>query len=397
MHGMSSPGQRADDEAQQAERGELPARSDALLTDDRTAEIPRQRDNRAAPDPEAEQEADRPDDAPPRRRRRRRGRRILLISLVVLLVLVGGGVTAGALYLRSVENDVDRVDAFEQVPTESRPEKVEAAKEALNFLILGSDTRDPANTGGSRTDTIIVAHLTHDRSSAQLISIPRDTWVHVPKSADGRNGNTNAKINAAFAWGGIPLMVQTVEAYTGVRIDHVAVIDFAGFKEIIDALGGIEITVEEGFTSTHSVSTPDGRRVFEQGPQTMDGATALDYARERYAFADGDFTRIRHQQQVIKAVLDKASSGGLLASPGRLNSFLRATADAVAIDQTLSIVGMASELRHLRSGNLTFGTSPSKGTDTIGDESVVVPDTARARTLFDAVRRDAVPEIVASI
>jgi anionic cell wall polymer biosynthesis LytR-Cps2A-Psr (LCP) family protein len=190
--------------------------------------------------------------------------------------------------------------------------------------------------------------------------------------------------------------VQTVEAYTGVHIDHVVVIDFAGFKEIVDALGGVEVNVEESFTSTESLNA-DGRRRFEAGLQTMDGAAALDYARERMAFSDGDFARIRHQQQVIKAILDKASSGGLLTNPGRLNSFLRATADAVAIDQTLSIVNMASELRHLRSGNLTFGTSPSKGTDMIGDESVVVPDTDKAKALFDAVRRDAVQEITASI
>jgi LCP family protein required for cell wall assembly len=416
MHDMSSSGQRADNVARQAERDAWRADRDAQLADGQnvpeaspesdeghTREIPRQRDGRtgpgetetapAAPSPAGD---DGPAKAAPPRRRRRRARRVVLISLVVLLLLVGGGVAAGVFYLRSVEGDVERVDAFDEVPVESRPEKVEAAKKALNFLILGSDTRDPENTGGSRTDTIIVAHLTHDRSSAQLISIPRDTWVHVPRSADGRNGNTNAKINAAFAWGGVPLMVQTVEAYTGVRIDHVAMVDFAGFKEIIDALGGVEITVEEGFTSTHSLN-PDGKRRFEQGPQTMDGAAALDYARERYAFSDGDFARIRHQQQVIKAILDKASSGGLLTNPGRLNSFLRATADAVAIDQTLSIFNMATELRDLRSGNLSFGTSPSKGTDTIGDESVVVPDTDKAKALFDAVRRDAVAEIAAAL
>lgn len=390
---MSSPGQRADDDAPPAERATWLADDDDI-GNRKTRGIPRQRDHRAEPDESTDGAA--ADIAAPPRRRKRRARRIVLISLVVLLLLGGGGVAAGALYLRSVEGDVERVDAFDEVPAESRPDKVEAAKEALNFLILGSDTRDPDNTGGSRTDTIIVAHLTHDRSSAQLISIPRDTWVHVPKSADGRNGNTNAKINAAFAWGGIPLMVQTVEAYTGVRIDHVAVVDFAGFKEIVDALGGVDINVEEGFTSTHSLNA-DGRRRFEQGLQTMDGAAALDYARERHAFSDGDFARIRHQQQVIKAILDKASSGGLLTSPGRLNSFLRATADAVSIDQTLSIINMATELRHLRSGNLSFGTSPSKGTDTIGGESVVVPDTDKAKALFDAVRRDSVSEIAAAL
>jgi anionic cell wall polymer biosynthesis LytR-Cps2A-Psr (LCP) family protein len=129
----------------------------------------------------------------------------------------------------------------------------------------------------------------------------------------------------------------------------------------------------------------------------MDGAAALDYARERFAFADGDFARIRHQQQVIKAILDKASSGGLLTNPGRLNSFLRATADSVAVDKTLGLVDMAMDLRHLRSGNLGFYTSPSKGTDTIGDESVVVSDEAKTKALFDAIRRDAVSEIPALV
>lgn len=437
---MSSRARRASNDAQLSDRDAWRAELDAQLTDDvdrrpdpeRTGEIPRQRTvdldktgeiprQREAAESQTSgadvvdvDDADRPGSAggggnggtrppggtdgaaaAPGRRRKKRGRRILLISLLVLVLLVGGGVGAGALYLRSVENDVDRVDAFQQVPEESRPDKVEAAKEALNFLVLGSDSRDPNNAEGSRSDTIIVAHLPHDRASAQVISIPRDTWVHIPKSPDGKNGNTNAKINAAYAWGGTPLMVQTVEAYTGVRIDHVVMVDFAGFKEIIDALGGVDINVEEAFTSTQSLN-PDGKRRFEAGMQTMDGAAALDYARERYAFADGDFARIKHQQEVIKAVLEKAASGGLLGSPTRLNSFLRATADAVAVDQTLGLFDMAMELRHLRGGNLAFYTSPSKGTDMIGDESVVLPDTVKAKAVFDAVRRDAVDEIPAA-
>ena len=322
---------------------------------------------------------------------RRRWRRVLLITLLVFALVGGGAIVAGGLYLRSVESGVDRVDAFDQVPEESRPAKV--AQDALNFLILGSDSRDPNNDSGSRADTIIVAHLPKDRSSAQLISIPRDTWVHVPKSADGQHGDRDAKINASFAWGGIPLMVQSVEKFTGVRIDHVALIDFAGFKDIVDALGGVEITVDESFTSTHSLN-PDGKRHFDKGRQLMDGAATLDYARERYAFKDGDFARIRHQQQVIKAILDKAASGGLLASPTKLNSFVRASADAVSVDKTLSLVNMATDLRHMRSGNLTFLTSPTKGTGRIGSESVVLPDTGKAKVLFDAVRRDAVPEIL---
>ncbi|MEH0933651.1 LCP family protein [Micromonospora psammae] len=324
--------------------------------------------------------------------RRRRGRRIALIVLLALALLAGGGVLAGGLYYRSVNSSIDRVDAFTGVPEESRPQVV--AKGAMNIMILGSDSRDPGNAGGSRSDTIILAHLPKDRSSAQLISIPRDTWTHVPRSKEGRGGRA-AKINAAYAWGGVPLMVQTVEKFTGVRVDHVAMVDFAGFKEIVDALGGIEVDVERSFTSTHSLN-PDGRREFVKGRQTMDGAAALDYARERYAFADGDFARIRHQQQVIKAILDKAASGGTLGSPTRLNSFVKATADAVAVDRSMSLVDLATELRHLRGGNLGFYTCPVKGTGRVGSESVVFPDNARARELFDAVRSDSVDRIASA-
>jgi LCP family protein required for cell wall assembly len=325
--------------------------------------------------------------AAPKHKKSKSKRKIILIAVLVPLLLVGIGGIAAGLYLRSVEGRVKRVDAFASVPEASRPQKDTAAGAATNFLLLGSDSRDPENNGGSRSDTIIVLHLNKDKSAAQLISIPRDTWVHIPKSSNGQHGNVNSKINAAFAWGGVPLMVQTVEGYTGVRIDHVALVDFAGFKEIVDALGGVTIDVETTFTSTHSLNA-NSTRHFDKGVQRMDGAAALDYARERYAFKDGDFARIRHQQQVIKAILDKASSGGLLSSPTRLNAFLRATTNTVSVDKTLNIIDMATQLRHLRSGNLHFYTSPSKGTGMIGNQSVVLPDTAKAKTLFGAVRKD---------
>lgn len=330
----------------------------------------------------------------PAPRRRRRWLRIVLIIVVIFAVLAGGGALAATLYARNIDGDITRIEAFDQVPQQARPVKEKAAGNAMNFLVLGSDTRDPETTGGSRSDTIILLHLPADRSSAQLVSIPRDTWLHIPRSADGRHGNTNAKINAAFAWGGAPLMVQTVEDYTGVRIDHVVMIDFAGFQQIVDALGGVDIDVEQSFTPRYSLT--GSLRKFETGLQTMDGATALDYARERYAFKDGDFARIRHQQQVIRAVLSKASSGGVLTSPGRLDSFLRATADAVAVDKTLNLFGMAGDLRDLRSQNLTFYTSPTAGTGTRGDQSVVLADREKAKVFFDAVRRDDAAKIAAT-
>ncbi|MGC5050451.1 LCP family protein [Micromonospora sp. DT48] len=317
---------------------------------------------------------------------RRRGLRITLIVLLVLSLVGVGAVVASGLYLKSVESDIERVDAFDNVPEETRPEVV--AKGALNILILGSDSRDPESTGGSRADTIILAHVPKDRSAAQLVSIPRDTWVAVPRSKEGRGGR-DAKINAAYAWGGLPLMVQTVEQYTKVRIDHVMLVDFAGFTEIIDALGGIDITSEKRFTSIHPPF-----RTFEQGKQRLDGAAALDFSRQRKQFADGDFTRIKHQQQVIKAILDKAASGGILTNPSRLNSFVRATSNAVSVDRSMSLVDMAMELRGLRGNDLTFMTNPTKGTGRVGSESVVFADPDKTAPFYDAIRRDAVDEIL---
>ncbi|MFV2021858.1 LCP family protein [Micromonospora sp. LOL_023] len=317
----------------------------------------------------------------------RRGGRWLRLTLLIaglsLLLVVGGTATAGWLYARSVESQVDKVEVFTALPQAQRP--VKAVEKAANFLIVGSDSRDP-DTSGSRTDTIILAHLPADRDSAQLVSIPRDTWVRVPDPT-GTDGGHDDKINSAYANGGTPLLVQTVEAFTGVRIDHVVLIDFGGFAEIIDAVGGIELAVDESFTSVH----PPYRQ-FTAGLQQMDGDTALDYARQRYQFTDGDFTRVRHQQEIIAAVLDQASGEGLLTDPGRLNDFLRATADAVSVDESTSVFDTVWALRQLRSADLTMLTSPSSGTGQQDGQSVVFPDEAQAAALYEAIRTDTVDE-----
>jgi len=304
--------------------------------------------------------------------------RALILGLAVLATV--GLPVGGWLYYRSVDGDVPRVDPFVDVPTAERPQPV--AKKAINLLILGSDSQD-GNVANSRADSIILAHLTGDRRKAQVMSIPRDTWVCIPRSVDGRYGGRNAKINAALAWGGTPLMVRTVERFTGVRVDHVMLIDFAGVERIIDALGGVNVQVDTSFTS---IARPF--RKFVAGTQRMDGAAALDYARQRQQFPDGDFARIRHQQAVIKAVLDKAASGGLLTNPARLDAFLRAVAKAVTVDKALSIFQLAAELRHLRGDDLAFLTSPSRGTGRVGGQSVVLPDQPRAAALYDAIKRD---------
>jgi LCP family protein required for cell wall assembly len=279
---------------------------------------------------------------------------------------------------RSIEQSIGRVDPFASVPTQGRPGQNASA--GTNYLVLGVDAPPGSDTVGFRADTIILVHVSEDRRRGDMISIPRDTWVSLPASAQPQHGQ-KAKINATFAWGGAPLLVQTVETFTGVRIDHVVMIDFAGFEKVINTLGGVTVTVHENFT------TP--RRQFTKGIWHMDGETALDYARQR-PFADGDFTRIRHQQQVFRAVLDRATERGLLVNPGKLNTVLRAVTDAVTVDRGMSLFNTAWALRHLSADNVSAITIPTARTGMVGDQSVVLADEKAASELFAAVRADTV-------
>ncbi|MGX7671286.1 LCP family protein [Plantactinospora sp. DSM 117369] len=310
---------------------------------------------------------------------RRRLARLAILVTVLVLVLVAGGLVAGWLYGRSIDQRIERLDVFGPLPQEGRPAK--SADGPLNFLVLGRDAADPGENS-SRTDTIILVHVPADRERVQAISIPRDTWVTIPETADGRPA-TQAKINAAYAWGGAPLMVSTVERFTGVRIDHVVVVDFAGFAQIVDALGGVQVTVDRTF-----VASEPPHRAFVQGVRHLDGASALDYARERHAFPDGDFARMRHQQDLIAAMVDQAARGELLTNPRRLDQFLRAAAQAVSVDENLSLFELGWTLRRLTSARISMFTSPSAGTGMVGDQSVVFADTAAAGRLFEAVRTD---------
>jgi LCP family protein required for cell wall assembly len=320
----------------------------------------------------------------PDNRPRRRWRRVLVFISVAVLVITGGGVLAAWAYTRSLTTNVKRVDVFAGLPTD-RP--TEAVTKATNLLLLGSDSRNPDTTAASRTDTIMVVHVDADHQHAYAVSIPRDTWVYVPASADGRNGNTMAKINAAYAWGGPALAVRTVEKFTGVRIDHVVMIDFAGFKDVVDALDGVDMTVDKTITSIHPPF-----RTYTAGIRHFNGAEALDYVRQRYQFSDGDFARARHQQAFLKDLLTKAASSGTITNPLKLNAFLQAVSKSVTVDKGFDLVGTALGLRDLRGSNVTFLTNPSTGTDTVAGQSIVRPDAAKDKALFQAVAHDTVAQ-----
>jgi len=327
---------------------------------------------------------------PPRGQRiRPRWGRILLVLCTVVGVLVGAAAFGAWGYVNALNDDLNRTDPFSGLTGGRPPENVEGS---LNILILGTDSRDPeANHDGAsewRTDTIILLHVPSTHDKAYLISLPRDLWVEIPGSVDGERDSTMAKINAAYAWGGAELMVQTVERFTGVRIDHLVIVDFWGFQAVTDAVGGVTLCVEAppGEDSFQSIHPP--YRTFTAGCHTMSGEVALDYIRQRYQFPEGDFARMRHQQEFLRALLNQATSAGILTSPSRLDDFLRAITDAITVDEEFSLVDMAIQFRNLRSDDLVFLTSPVAGTDTIDGQSVVVSDEERARSLYEAIRRD---------
>jgi LCP family protein required for cell wall assembly len=326
-------------------------------------------------------------------RRRPRWNRIALVTIVAVLVLA---LVAGIglwLYASKLNGDLKRTDPFAGVAG-GRP--APAANGALNILLVGTDSRDPdapLDRGSEwRADTLIVMHIPSSRDKAYLVSVPRDLYVPVPEEPGAPcDSGRRAKINAAFAFGGLPLAVRTVECFSDVRIDHVVAIDFAGFKEVTDALGGVDLPVER---DTRSIHKP--YRTFKKGMNHMNGAEALDWIRQRKQFPDGDFARMRHQQEFMRALIDKAASAGTLANPARMVSFLSATTDAVTVDETFSLVDMGIKFRKLRGDDLQFVTSPNTGSDTIDGESVVVSDREKALAMYQAMANDKMAEWVAA-
>jgi LCP family protein required for cell wall assembly len=316
--------------------------------------------------------------------------RIFLVGTLALLLVAGLGAVASYLWISNVNAGLRRTDPFEQI--ENRPPKV--SQGALNVLLLGSDSRDPdapANQPGvARTDTIVLMHIPASHDKAFLISFPRDLYVYIPQSKTSEFGDTTNKINAAYGWGGMPLMVETIERYTQVRIDHVVLIDFAGFTQVVDALGGVDMKIDKTITSEHKP-----HRTFKKGMNHLNGAEALDYIRQRKRVGS-DFNRIKNQQTVLKALLDKAVSAGTLSNPFKFRAFVTSTAKAVTVDQDFSLLDLGWLFRSLRSSDLVFRTSPCSGTDfraNAGD--VVLPNEEKAKSLYQAVVNDTVADWVA--
>jgi len=302
----------------------------------------------------------------------------IALTLAAVVVFGASGVAAVAAKLNGNMNKVDVSALVQPIPaTTKAPDPDDPnAGQAVNILILGSDQRDGengeigGNVEGMRSDTTMVLHISADRSRVELVSIPRDSLVDIP-SCTMTNGKTtratHGMFNSAFATGwdnggdmesAAACTINTVQQNTGITINHFVVVDFAGFQQMVNAIGGVPMCIP------NSMFSPDAGLALAPGFQTLDGQTALAYARARKGEGVGDGSdtnRIGNQQKLIAAMVREVLSRDVITNPQKLISFLSAATSSLTTDSTMSIsnmTGLAYNLRNINSGNITFMTIP---------------------------------------
>lgn len=354
----------------------------------------------------AEREADLPADVvvavsasrsgvPPARPKRTRRRIALAVTAIFVVPLVVLGVLV-VVVARSFDGLTVLPDA-DVFPDEStRP--AASTTGALNVLLLGTDSLsgigddaalETGDATGQRADTMVVAHIPADRSGVYLVSLMRDLWVPVP-------GHGEAKLNSAFAAGGIPLTVQTIEALLGARIDHVAVVDFEGFSSISTTLGGVDVDSPTAFESLEHPGVPSYS--FSAGVNRVSGEQALAFVRERYAFADGDYQRVENQRSFLEGVFARLADSAGRLDVERVRSGLSAISDALVVDAGLdapTVLSLASSLSAVSGDDVDSFTLPTQGTATRDGQSVVILDADAAAELGRAMNDDDVAALAA--
>jgi LCP family protein required for cell wall assembly len=239
---------------------------------------------------------------------------------------------------------IEKVDAIPQ-------DHGSAVSNGTVFLLVGSDSREDLTAGeqaelgtgdvsGQRTDTIMLLHIPGGGERPALISVPRDSIVDIP-------GHGQNRVNAAFAFGGAPLLVETLEANTGVAIDDYVQIGFGGFADIVDALGGVRMCLDD------AVADPKAHINLPAGCQELNGTDALGYARARHFDPRADLGRVERQRELISAIADKAMSAGTFLNPPELTRMSMAGGDALVLDEDTGPFDMVAFLRgmHAVSGD----------------------------------------------
>ncbi len=318
---------------------------------------------------------------PPAAPRRKRRRRVVIAAVTVLVLVVLLAWPIGLLVWAN--GKIQHVDALSGA----------AATSGTTYLLAGSDSRadgaiEDTETTGARTDTIMLLHVPESGPTA-LISLPRDTYAEIP-------GHGGSKLNAAFAWGGAPLLVQTVEQLTGMTVDHYVEVGFGGIEQVVDAIGGVELCLDNPALS-YPVNDPDsGLQWDAPGCKVVDGVQALAFSRMRKADPTGDIGRAERQRQVISALTSQVAEPSLLFKPGEQTSLIDAGTGALSVDESANILDLGKLALAFRaangSGGIT-GTPPISDLDyrpgNIGSAVLLNPDTAPG--FFAAIRDGSLP------
>jgi LCP family protein required for cell wall assembly len=358
--------------------------------------------------------------APPVTRRKRKDpwwARITLVFGALLMMASGAGIVGSKWFISSATSSVAQ-DNLLGGTKKSAAEGGASLEGPIDLLLLGVDARKRWDDDQLHADTIIVLHIPASHDQAYLISIPRDTEVEVPAFGKSRYPGGTAKATEAFYHGaqngagkagGAQLMAQTLKNATGLSFDGAAIIDFGGFRGVIDELGGVRMCVDQKVTSKHMVYVDGDKQMYvgdprvagkrtkpvvhEVGCRDMPGWLALDYARQRYGLKNGDYDRQRHQQQLLKAMAKKASSGGVLSNPLKVNDLIKAAGKAFVLDTggasvadfMFTLKGVAAnDLVLLRTNNGTFSGN-GRGREQFNETS---------REMFDAVREDRLADFI---
>ena len=319
---------------------------------------------------------------PPPRRSLPRVRPRLIVLLIVVLLIVYPILLAATAWTSL--NRVDALDPAHKVTdTEDTPGRT--------FLVVGSDSRSDlskeerkrlgtGSAGGRRTDTIMLLHVPSGGGPTVLISVPRDSYISIPGRA------TKNKINAAYAFGGAPLLVRTLEQATGVRIDNYVETGLGGFANIVDAIGGVKLCPKR------NMNDRDAHINLKKGCQQMDGKTALGYARARHSDPRGDLGRVERQRETLAAIASKTLSPGTLIQPWRSFPAAKAGGGALTVDDStspLALTRFVLAMRAVSGGNglsLTVPISNPNLSTNVG--SAVQWDRTKALTLFRALQAD---------
>jgi LCP family protein required for cell wall assembly len=318
-------------------------------------------------------------------------RRPAVIALVAAIVLVTGGVAVAAWRLNA---NITKVDVSTAVGTD-RPTRAAEAEGVVNLLLVGSDTREGAGNDeigavaedpGQHSDTNLLVHISADRSWATVVSIPRDSMTKAPPECSPtapKDEWVTRQWNHNYRIGGIGCLIRTLEGNTGLLIDHYAVVDFRGFQQMVDALGGVDVCTPE------AIDDPNSGLVLSPGTHTLGGKQALAYVRARKTIGDGsDLGRITRQQAFLSSVMQEATSTRLLFQPNRLYGFLDAATRSLTTDPEFGLGTMndlAQSVRGIGLSNIEFVTVPNE---------VYPPDpnrvqwTPAADTIWAALRED---------